>query len=119
MSSLATPTHRLLDLLTVVVFLAAPSVFHLSGPPEDIAYLIAAVHLLMTILTIFPPAGRGVVPFALHGTVELLVGLGLVTLTFALRWTGVAHTFYLVMGIVMLLIWTLSEYKGKVAPRRR
>ncbi|MEO6565700.1 MAG: hypothetical protein ABIO63_06660 [Casimicrobiaceae bacterium] len=105
----------MLDFVTVVGFAAAPTLLGLQGLPATLAYGLAFVHLTLTLLTRFPPAQRGMVPLRAHGLIELLVGIALVVLPFVLGWTGVARTFYVAAGVVILAVWALSEYNEHVA----
>ncbi|MEP6905139.1 MAG: hypothetical protein ABI875_03600 [Gemmatimonadales bacterium] len=107
--------HRILDFVTVVAFALAPSVLGLSGFAATLAYLLAVVHLLLTVITRFPPGVRGLVPFRAHGVIELVVGLALVVIPFALRWDGVTRTFYVVAGAVILAVWALTAYHAETA----
>ena len=96
--------HRVLDLLTVIGFAVAPFILRLSGPAAWLAWVLAAVHLLMTLATSFPDGAPGPVPFRLHGLVELLVAIVLLVVPFVVGWTGAARWFYVVAGIVILLV---------------
>ena len=107
--------HRILDFVTVVGFAFAPSLLGLKGLPATLAYVLAAVHLLLTLLTQFPPAERGPVPFRVHGLIELLVGIALVLAPLALGWSGVSRTFYVAAGVVILAVWALSAYADRGA----
>jgi hypothetical protein len=102
--------HRVLDFVTVVGFALAPSVLSFSGFAATLAYLLAVVHLLLTLITRFPPSERGVVPFQAHGVIEVVVGAALVLAPFALRWDGVPRTFYVGIGVVILAVWALTAY---------
>lgn len=102
--------HRLLDFVTVVAFALAPTVLGLTGLPAALAYLLAAVHLAMTLLTKFSSKGARPVPLGFHGVVELIVGLALVALPWLLRWHGTPQIFYVAAGAVILLVWALSRY---------
>ena len=104
--------HRILDFVTVVGFALAPSVLGLSGLAAALAYVLAVVHLLLTTLTRFPPGEGGLVPFQAHGFIELVVGAALVVAPFALRWAGVPRTFYVVAGVVILVVWALTAYRA-------
>lgn len=108
--------HRILDFVTVVGFAVAPSLLGLQGLPATLAYVLAAVHLLLTLLTQFPPAEKGLVPLRAHGLIELVVGIALLLAPFALGWTGVSRTFYVGAGVVILAVWALSAYADRVAP---
>lgn len=107
--------HRILDFVTVVGFAIAPSLLGLQGLPATLAYVLAAVHLLLTLLTQFPPAERGLVPLRAHGHIELLVGIALILVPFALGWNGVSRTFYVAAGVVILAVWALSAYTDRAA----
>ena len=66
--------HGYLDYVTVVAFLLAPTLIGLTGLPAMLAYLLAGVHLLMTLLTEFPLGIVKLIPLPLHGWVERVVG---------------------------------------------
>ncbi|MGH7582754.1 MAG: hypothetical protein ACREL5_05970 [Gemmatimonadales bacterium] len=102
--------HRLLDFVTIIAFALAPSVLSLSGFAAVLAYLLACVHLALTALTGFPGGPSHVVPLRLHGYIECLVGLVLLGLPWVLGWSGVARTFYVAAGLVILVVWGLSDY---------
>ena len=106
--------HRWLDFVTVVAFALAPSVLSLTGLAATLAYVLACVHLALTALTHFPGARVRLVPLSLHGVIECVVGLGLLVLPWVLGWTGVARMFYVAAGLVILVVWGLSDYKKQL-----
>ncbi len=103
--------HGVLDYIVVVVFLLAPTLFGLIGFAATLSYLLAGVHLLMTLLTAFPLGVARVVPFPLHGIVELVVGVVLAVLGLVL-FEGVAMWFYFAMGLGILIVWALTDYRS-------
>ncbi len=103
--------HGVLDYVVVTVFLLAPALFGLTGLAAMLSYLLAGVHLLMTVLTAFPLGLTAVVPFALHGTVELVVG-GVLAVVALLLFEGAATGFYLGMGVLILIVWALTDYRS-------
>lgn len=107
--------HGVLDIVFVVIFLLAPTVFGLGGSPAAIAYTLAAVHLVMTLLTDFPMGARKIIPFFAHGIVELIVGVFLVVLpTIAGYGPGSpARRFYTIIGATILVIWILTAYRSR------
>ena len=112
MLSILTPrAHGVLDYLTVVAFAVAPAALGLSGLAATLSYLLAAVHLVMTVLTDFDLGVVLKLPFRIHGVVELAVGVALVALAFVL-FDGTARTFYLVMGVVVLAVWATTGYEA-------
>lgn len=112
MSVINTRVHRVLDFVTVAGFVVAPTAFGLSGLPANLAYILAVVHLGLTLATDFSRAGARPVSLVLHGGVEGVVGLALVALPWLLSWDGPARTFYVAAGAVILLVWALSAYRG-------
>jgi hypothetical protein len=104
--------HRVLDFVTVIAFAAAPSALGLTGVPALVSYALASVHLVLTLLTRFSPGGGQPLALKIHGIVEMLVGPVLFVAPFALGWEGIAKTFYLAAGAVIVAVWALSDYGG-------
>lgn len=111
-------THRVLDGVTVVAFAVSPFVFGLAGVAAYLAWSLAVVHLMMTLVTAFPGGARRPVSFRLHGLIEWLVGVVLILAPFALGWTGAARWFYVVAGVVILLVRLSSDYGAATPPAR-
>ena len=74
MKILSDTTHGILDYLTVVLFVLAPSPFGFSGTAAIISYALAGIHLAMTLLTNVPLGVVKIIPIKLHAVVEMLVG---------------------------------------------
>jgi hypothetical protein len=111
MKIISDTTHGVLDYATVLVFALAPIVVGLTGTAALISYALAAIHLLMTILTDMPLGIVKVVPVKLHALVELVVGPVLVLGALALPTLfGGGATFFVIMGVAILLVWLLSNY---------
>lgn len=110
--------HGILDLVAVLAFLLGPLVFGLGGSPALISYTLAIVHLAMTLLTRFPMGRVKVIPFPLHGIVELVVGVALLILPSYAGYApgSPARRFYLGMGAAILVVWALTAY-GAREPR--
>ena len=106
--------HGYLDYLMVVVFLAAPSLLGLSGGTAALSFVLAVVHLAMTFVTAFPMGFARVVPLALHGLVEVGVGVAL-SLIGLFAFGGVAQIFYMLVGLVIVLVWLLTDYRAPAA----
>jgi hypothetical protein len=104
--------HRVLDFVTVLAFAAAPAALGLTGLPAFVSYALAVVHLVLTLLTRFSADGGQPVAFRVHGAVEMLVGPVLLAAPFLLGWQGVARTFFLAAGVVILAVWALTSYGG-------
>jgi hypothetical protein len=117
MKILSPRLHGYLDYLTVLIFVVAPSVVGLTGLPAMLAYTLAGVHLTMTLLTDFPMGLVKVVPMPLHGWVERLVGPTLVAIPFVLGFSSdiKAMSFYIAMGVTIIVVGLVTDYRGAVA----
>ncbi len=104
--------HGVLDLVTVGVLLLGPLAFGLGGSPAAIAYSLAAIHLLMTLLTRFPMGIWKTIPFFVHGIVELIVGISLLILPTMQGYApgSPARRFYMIVGAMILIVWALTRY---------
>ncbi len=113
MKVLTPRVHGVLDYVTVVFFLIAPSLFGLEGTAATLAYVLAAVHLTMTLVTAFPLGVVGALSFRAHGLVELVVAAALVVLPWLLGdlFDG-ARVFYTVVGAAILIVWLLTDYRA-------
>lgn len=110
MNLLTREQHVVLDFATVIVFALAPLVVDLGGAAATLSYALAVIHLLMTLITSGLPRVPGrLIPLALHGMVEAVVG---VVLGFVgwLAFAGRDQAFYLVMAAVILLVFALTPY---------
>lgn len=103
--------HGYLDYVMVILFLAAPTLIGLTGMAGTFAYALAGIHLVMTLVTDFPLGAAKLLPFTIHGWVERIVGPVLVLLPFGLGFNAVARGFYIVIGLVIILVGLLTDYK--------
>lgn len=119
MYKISTRTHGYLDFLTVFIFLVAPSIFDLTSLAATLAYLLAAVHLALTLVTDFPFGIVGIVPFPIHGWVERIVGPLLILVPFFLSGfeQPVARYFYIAIGIVIIAVGFMTDYNAADSDR--
>lgn len=106
--------HGYIDYLVVLYFLAAPGLFGFSGLPATIFYVLAAAHLTLTLLTAYPLGVVKLIPFPLHGGIELLVGIALVALPWTLGFANtelLARNIYVLSGAVLFVAWLITDYK--------
>ncbi len=108
--------HGVLDIATVLILLVGPLLFGLGGSPAAIAYSLAALHLLLTLLTRFPMGIWKTIPFVYHGIVEIIVGVFLLILPNMAGYGpgSPARRFYTIMGAVILVVWALTAYRDGV-----
>lgn len=111
MKLISSAKHGYLDYLTVILFLAAPALIGMSGIAGIIAYALAGIHLAMTLITDFPLGAAKLLPFAVHGWVERIVGPIVILLPFGFGFDAPARVFYIVIGVVIILVGLLTDYQ--------
>lgn len=114
MKILSPKVHGYLDYVVVIAFALAPTIFGLTGLAATIAYILAFVHLALTLLTAFPLGVVSLIPFTIHGLIELIVSISLVALPFIAGFSDVpiARNFYIAAGIVVFVVWLITNYKA-------
>ena len=112
MKILSPKIHGYLDYVVVIAFLAAPTLFGLSGIPAVISYALSIIHLMVTLLTDFPLGIAKAIPMKLHSTIELLVSFTLMALPWLLGFASVipARNFYIAAGVVIFITWLVTDY---------
>lgn len=118
MNKLPPFAHGLFDYLTVLYFFLSPSLFTLTPTVATISYLLGAVHLMLTLFTHYPLGVKKIIPFRVHGFIELVVSILLMVMPLLM---GESVTFYdslffILTGVAILLVWILSRYKKKPNP---
>lgn len=119
MKPISPRAHGYLDYATVLAFLFAPWLFDFGGLPAGLAWILAAVHLAVTLVTDFPLGLVPWLPFSIHGLIERAVGPLLILAPFILGFAGngLALQFYLAIGIGIVAVSWLTDYgASKTAP---
>lgn len=102
--------HGYLDYFTVAVFALAPTLLGLGGEAAALCYGFAVVHLLLSLATDYPAGVTHLIPFTLHGKIELVAGVSLLALPLILGFAVVPTVFFVVMGVTVLAIWSTTPY---------
>src|ERR1700733_1950467 len=114
--------HGALDYLTVIIFALAPSLIGLTGIAAPVSYVLAVIHLAMTLATNMPLGLVKIIPMKLHSIVELIVGpVLLLGGLLAPTLPTASRTFFVVMGLVIFAVWLLSSYgqpEGQASQKR-
>ena len=76
--------------------------------------MLAIVHLLLTVLTNFKAGVFKLIPFKVHGYIELIVAVALIAIAFYFGNTegNMARNFYIGFGIAVFLTWLLTDYNS-------
>jgi hypothetical protein len=112
--SIGAVSHGIIDYALAILLAAGPSIAGFAGRQATWSYIFAAVLFGMAILTRYPLGIIKIVGLGIHGFVELLIAICLI----AAPWWGsfasgvTSPRFYLTIGIMMLLLWFLTDFRG-------
>ena len=112
MKKLSPRIHGIVDYFSVLFLLISPQLFEMENNGSAFAYILAIVHLLLTLFTNFQAGVFKIIPLKIHGLIELLVSIGLAGIAIWFRNVGefVSFYFYLVFSVALIIIWLVSEY---------
>ena len=112
MRVLSARIHGYLDFVIVLILVIAPFAVGLGGSPALIAWLIAAGHLLLILATRYPMGVWRVIPFFVHGLIELAIAAFFAALPFTAGYSpgSPARRFYVTMAALVFLLWILTDY---------
>lgn len=107
--------HGIIDYLVVIFLFLAPSLFNLPHVTGIFTYALGGVHLLLTIITNFEFGLFKVLPFKIHGWIELIVSFALVGVGFYLgKEEGLlARDFYFCFAAAVFIVWAATDYGNK------
>jgi len=109
--------HGYIDYLAVGLLLLAPTLFRFSGFPAVLCYVLAVVQGGMSLLTAYPLGVAKLIPFTVHGTIELITSVALVIVPF-LGFADMvrARNFFIVSGIALFAVWLTTNYQAAERP---
>ena len=80
--------HGVLDYATALATVAAPSLFNFPQQAARVCYALASGYTGLSLLTDYPLSARRVVPFPVHGAVEVALACALPILPEVLGFKG-------------------------------
>ena len=106
--------HGVLDYLTCGLFLTAPTIFDFTGTYATVCYILAAGYLLISLITNMPLGAFKVLPFWLHGRLELVSGAVFIASPWLFDFAnenGTARNFFVAMGVVFLVVFLCTRWR--------
>ncbi len=121
MKILSPRVHGYIDYAAVLMFALAPSLFGFGGTAAAACYVLAMVHFGISLMTAYPLGLAKVIPFTVHGTIELVVSIGLVAMPWILGFSEVidARNFFIGSGIALFGVYMATNYKAADLEYRR
>ena len=112
--------HGYLDYLAVALLALAPTLFGFGGIAAMLCYALAVAQLGMSLLTAYPLGIKHVIPFTVHGGVEVAVTILLLVAPWLLGFEGnlSARNFFLAAGIGLGLVYLTTDYRAADEYRR-
>jgi hypothetical protein len=106
--------HGAIDYGVVLFLLISPMFFGLPKITSYFTYALGIVHLLLTISTKFELGIFKIIPFKIHGMIEITVSIALVGVAYYLgNLEGeLARYFYISFSIAVFLTWLMTDYKN-------
>ncbi|NEN22313.1 hypothetical protein G3O08_02195 [Cryomorpha ignava] len=106
-------SHGIIDYIVVVFLAISPTFFNLPEITSIFTYALAGIHLGLTVLTRFELGLIKVIPFKIHGWIELIVSIVLFGVAFFLgnKEGDFARNFYLGVAVVVFLTWLITDYR--------
>ena len=114
MKKLSPKIHGALDYITVLFLLLSPSLIDMQTLGAEFTYILAIVHLILTLLTDFPAGVFKIIPLKIHGLIEIIVSIALIGIAVWFRSIGdnVSFYYYLIFAVILFIVWATSEYKS-------
>jgi len=109
--------HGIIDYAVVLFLLLAPMSFGLPSLTTVFTITLAFVHLILTLATNFEMGVIKIIPFKIHGWIELIVSVSLIGIAFYLGSIegSVARNFYLIFSGSIFAAWLVSDYSSAAA----
>jgi hypothetical protein len=114
MKILSPRVHGYIDYAAVLLLLAAPTLFGFGGVAATLCYVLAALQGGMSLLTAYPLSVAKIIPFQVHGAIELLAGI----FAFVSPWlfgfshVDAARNFFIVSGVALSIVWLVTDYRS-------
>lgn len=115
MKIISSKTHAILDFITIIALLALPDLVFLTPTAATLSYTLAVIHFIMTITTDFKGGIFKLIPFKVHGYVELAVGIILLVLAFTFFKGDLTDEIYFAcVGLIILILFSITDYHKKL-----
>ncbi|MDB5047621.1 MAG: uncharacterized protein JWO30_692 [Fibrobacteres bacterium] len=121
MKFLSPKIHGYLDYAVILLLLIAPSLFNFATEAARVSYVLAVLYLVMVLATAYPLGVFKVIPFTVHGAIELVLSPLLIALPWIARFNYDSHSrnFYIVAGVALFFVWLTTDYKAADAAYRK
>ncbi len=103
--------HGVIDYLAAIALIVAPFVLGFSGTALTLSVAAGAALFVYSLLTSYSLSARNAIPFGVHLVIDFVAGVALVAAPFVLGFTGLAATYFYVMGGAVIVVVLLTDPK--------
>ncbi|NUP12104.1 MAG: hypothetical protein HOW73_39160 [Polyangiaceae bacterium] len=117
---LSPKVHGIIDYLAVAMLAVAPALFGFAGIAAYLCYASAVGLLGLSLLTAYPLGIAHVIPFTIHGGIEVGMTLALVAAPWLFGFSDVpaARNFFLISGVALGAVYLATNYKAADSYRK-
>lgn len=114
MKFLSPKIHGILDYLVIITLFVAPSLLDFPGQAATVSYILGAAYVILALTTAYPLSLAKIIPFTVHGTIELILAPVLVALPWLVGFSDheMARNFFVVAGVALFFVWLVTDYKA-------
>lgn len=112
--------HTIVDLLFCAVTAMAPGILGFGGLPANLCFGLAFGYLVFSLLTNTPTSPVRIIPFRVHGAVEIIAGIALLAAPwlFGFADNDRAKWYFVGAGVVTFIVWALTQWREEPVPHR-
>lgn len=117
MKILSPVAHGVIDIAFITVVAMAPIMLDLVPAVDTACFVMAGGYLLLTLMTDFRYGLIRLVPYPVHGWLDLLTGIALVAAAFIFGFeSGSAErNLFLALGIVSIVTWFITDWRAQTS----
>lgn len=106
--------HGYLDYAVILLLFIAPSLFRFVGEASTVSYVLGVAYLAMVLATAYPLGVFKLIPFTIHGTIELIISPLLIAMPWiaGFSYDQSARYFFIVGGVALFFVWLVTDYKA-------
>jgi hypothetical protein len=114
--------HGIVEYLAAALFIAAPFVFSFEDDTATaVSIVVGVLVLIVTASTALPTGLIKSIPVQAHAVIDFLLAAVLIASPFLFGFSddGTATAFFIILGVVHLLMTIATRFVGEDRPRRR
>ena len=122
MAKILNPTiHGALDYALALTFLFIPGVLGFPHTAAVLSQIVGVIYIGASLLTRYPLGALQLIPFPVHGVIESIMAVTWIVMPWIFGFANhaPARTFFLLAGVGLLAVVSLTDYQATAAGRAR